>query len=564
MISVSGKKWEQKIINQNLVDKLKQDFNFSDILSRLIISRKFEDDEIATINTDLDLNNVFLNNEDFNQSIKLVVNCINNNEKICILGDYDVDGSAATSLFVKFLESINHSFFYYIPDREKDGYGATKKLFQKLILEKPKLIIMVDCGSTSNEAIDFLNENEIKSLIIDHHEINKPFPNANSIINPKKDNGYKEYDYLCATSLSYFFLDLLIKKIQSEINISDYLIYVLLATVCDVMPLRKLNRLIALHALKDFDITKNLPLSTLFELNKKKNKININDLGYLIGPILNAGGRLGKSEYATELLSSNNDQVIKDRSTYLIKLNNKRKEIETLILNEIDFQKIEKENKEVIIYYNPNINEGLIGIIAARLKDYFNKPSIVITASNELLKGSARSIYDYNIGRVIKNSLDQRIILKGGGHNMAAGFMLNKTNLKDFENYILKDFSKSNTINNNIFSYESEVSPLAFNQDFYNDIKKLEPFGTENSVPTFMLRDLRIIRPIALNNKHISAILKSQIGFSIKSISFNSINTKIGEHLMNYKKNINVIGQINENIWNNKKTLQLTIRDLIL
>jgi len=564
MISVSGKKWEQKKINQNLVDKLKQDFNFSDILSRLIISKKFEDDEIATINTDLDLNNVFLNNEDFNQSIKLVVNCINNNEKICILGDYDVDGSAASSLFVKFLESINHSFFYYIPDREKDGYGATKKLFQKLILEKPRLIIMVDCGSTSNEAIDFLNENEIKSLIIDHHEINKPFPNANSIINPKKDNGYKQYDYLCATSLSYFFLDLLIKEIKSEINISDYLIYVLLATVCDVMPLRKLNRLIALNALKNFDITKNLPLNTLFELNEKKNKININDLGYLIGPILNAGGRLGKSQFATELLSSNNDQVVKDRSTYLIKLNNKRKEIETLVLNEIDFQKIEKENKEVIIYYNPNINEGLIGIIAARLKDYFNKPSIVITASNELLKGSARSVYNYNIGRVIKNSLDKDIIINGGGHNMAAGFTLNKVNLKDFESYILEDFLKSNTVNNNIFSYESEVSSLAFNQDFYNDIKKLEPFGTGNSVPTFMLRDLKIIKPIVLNNKHISSILKSKTGFSIKSISFNSIDTKIGEHLMSYKNNINVIGQINENIWNNKKTLQLTITDLIL
>ena len=147
---------------------------------------------------------------------------------------------------------------------------------------------------------------------------------------------------------------------------------------------------------------------------------------------------------------------------------------------------------------------------------------------------------------------------------MAAGFTLNKANLKEFENYILEDFLKSNIVNNNIFSYESEVSPLAFNQDFYNDIKKLEPFGTGNSVPTFMLRDLKIIKPIALNNKHISAILKSKIGFSIKSISFNSINTKIGEYLMNYKNNINVIGQINENIWNNKKTLQLTIRDLIL
>ena len=245
-------------------------------------------------------------------------------------------------------------------------------------------------------------------------------------------------------------------------------------------------------------------------------------------------------------------------------MNNKRKEIETLVLNEIDFEKIEKENKEVIIYYNPNINEGLIGIIAARLKDYFNKPSIVITASNELLKGSARSVSNYNIGRVIKNSLDKGIIIGGGGHNMAAGFTLDKKNLKSFENYILGDFLKSNIENNNIFLYESEVSSLAFNHEFYDDIKKLEPFGSGNSVPTFMLKNLSIIKPCVLNNKHISSILKSKTGFSIKSISFNSINTKIGEYLMGYKKSINVIGQINENIWNNKKTLQLTIRDLIL
>ncbi|MDA7452771.1 single-stranded-DNA-specific exonuclease RecJ [Candidatus Pelagibacter ubique] len=564
MISVSGKKWEQKKINQNIVDKLKQEYDFSEILSRLIVSRKFDNDEIATINTDLDLNNIFLNNKDFNQSINLVVNSINNNEKICILGDYDVDGSAATSLFVKFFENINHPFFYYIPDREKDGYGATKKLFQKLILEEPKLVIMVDCGSTSNEAIDFLNDNEIKSLIIDHHEINKPFPNASLIINPKKDNGYKEYDYLCATTLTYFFLDLLIKNIKSEINISDYLIYVLLATVCDVMPLRKLNRLIALNTLKNFDIRKNSPINTLFKLNEKKNRININDLGFLIGPILNAGGRLGKSQYATELLSSNNDLVVNDRSKSLIKLNDKRKKIENLILEDIDFKKIEIENKDVIIYYNPNINEGLIGIIAARLKDYFNKPSIVVTASNKLLKGSARSVYNYNIGRVIKNSIDQKLILNGGGHNMAAGFTLNKEKLKDFENYILEDFFKSNILDNNISLYELEISSLALNQDFYDDIKKLEPYGTGNPVPTFLLRDLKIIKSKVLNNKHVSMILKSKTGSSIKSISFNSINTKVGEYLMNYKNNIDVIGQINENIWNNKKSYQLTIKDLIL
>jgi len=564
MISVSGKKWEQKKNNKNLIEKLKQDYDFSEVLSKLIISRKFDNDEINTIDNDLKLNNIFLKNNDFEKSIKLVSNSINDGENICILGDYDVDGSAATSLFVRFFQSIKHPFFYYIPDREKDGYGASKKLFQKLILKKPKLIIMVDCGSTSNEAVNFLNDNKIKSLIIDHHEINKPYPEANAIINPKKNNGYIEYDYFCATTLVYFFLDLLSQRIKSKIQMSDYLIYVLLATVCDVMPIRKLNRLIAITTLKTFDINKNIAFNVLFTLNEKKNKLTINDLGYLIGPILNAGGRLGKSSYATELLSSDDIDIINIRSNELIKLNDKRKEIETLVLDEIDFQKIEDENKDIIIYYNPNINEGLIGIIAARLKDFFNKPSIVITNSNNLLKGSARSVYNYNIGRVVKNSLDNDIIIGGGGHNMAAGFTLEKNKLKSFESFILADFLNTGISNNRSFLYDAEVSSLAFNIDFYNDIKNLEPYGTGNPLPTFLFRDLKIIKATILSGKHVSLIFKSKVGFSIKSISFNSVNSKIGEYLLNYKKSLNVLGQINENVWNNKKTLQLTIKDVIL
>jgi single-stranded-DNA-specific exonuclease len=564
MISVSGKRWQENKINKNLVEKIKQEYSFSKILSQLIVSRNFDLNEIHTIENDLELFNIFQNNEDFIKSSNLVINAINNKENICILGDYDVDGSAATSLFVRFFESINHPFFYYIPDREKDGYGASKELFKKLKIKKPKLVIMVDCGSTSTDAINYLNKNNIKSLIIDHHEINKPYPKANAIINPKKDNGYLEYDYFCATSLSYFFLEILSKKIQSKINLRKYLIYVLLATVCDVMPLRKLNRLISIIALKEFDINDDYAFNKIYKLCDKDNKININDLGYLIGPILNAGGRLGKSNYATELLSSNNHKIINQRSIELINLNNKRREIESIILNSIDFNKIKNDNKEVIVYYDPIINEGLIGIIASRLKDYFNKPSIVITSSNNLLKGSARSVYNYNIGRAIKNSLDKNIILSGGGHSMAAGFTLKKRNLSNFKEFIIIDFLKNSISTNNIFKYDAEVSSTAFNKIFFNDIKKIEPFGTGNPEPTFLFKDLKIIKNTILKKKHISSILKSKSGFSIKTISFNSIDTKIGEHILNYKNNLDVIGQINENFWNNKNTLQLTIKDLIL
>ncbi|MBD1157039.1 single-stranded-DNA-specific exonuclease RecJ [Pelagibacterales bacterium SAG-MED20] len=564
MISVTGKKWEEKKINKNTLDKLKQDYNFSETLSKLIISRKFNVDEIYTIKNHLDLKNVFYNNSDFNKSINLVTQCIVNKEKICILGDYDVDGSASTSLFVRFFESINHPFFFYIPDREKDGYGASKKLFEKLILKKPELIIMVDCGSTSNKAIDFLNKKKVKSLIIDHHEINEPYPNANNIINPKKNNGYIKYDYMCATTLVYFFLELLIKKIKAKININDFLVYVLLATICDVMPLRNMNRLISLKVLKNFNITENLAFNQLYNLNKKKNKINIQDLGYMIGPILNAGGRLGKSSFATELLSSDNLEIINKRSIELIELNEKRKKIEKLILKEINFDKIEKENKDVIIYYNANINEGLIGIIASRLKDYFDKPALVITNSNNVLKGSARSANNYNIGRYMKKALDNHLIISGGGHNMAAGFTLRKEKLENFKESILKSFNDNGLHKMNINNYDAEISSHAFNKEFYKEIKKIEPFGNGNPDPVFLIKDLKIIKTTILNNKHISLILKSKTGFSIKSISFNSIGTKLGDHLLNYKKKLNVLGQINENIWNNKNTLQFTVRDLIL
>jgi len=564
IISVSGKKWQEKKINPQLLDKIQQDYNFSKILSKLIISRKFDEYEIHLIEKDLKLSNVFQQNPDFINSLKLLEKAIKNKDNICILGDYDVDGSIATSLFVNLFKSLNHPFFYYIPDRVIDGYGATKKLFEKLILRKPKLVIMVDCGSTSVDAIRYLDKNNIKSLIIDHHEINKPYPKANVIINPKKNNGYIEYEYLCATALSYFFLELFIKKNKYKINLRKYLIYVLLATIADVMPLRKFNRLIAIKALKEFKIENNNVLQELYKLSNKKNKIDINDLGYLIAPILNAGGRLGRSSYATQLLTADNDQIVRKKLSELIDLNEKRKKIESTILENINFKRIKKENENFIIYYDPTINEGLIGIIAARLKDFFNKPTIVITRSNTLLKGSARSTNNCNIGKIIKNLLDKNIILNGGGHNMAGGFTLKKENFATLKNYLNKHFSKNKDIRNDIFEYDAEISSIGFNKIFYNEIKKIEPFGNGNPSPIFLLNKLKVIKIMKSNKKHISCILKSKIGFSINSISFDSLNTDIRQNLLNNKNYFAVIGQINENFWNNKKSLQLVIKDLIL
>jgi single-stranded-DNA-specific exonuclease len=444
MISVSGKTWTQQKVNKNLVEKVKQDYGFSEIISQLIISRKYDLSEIYGIQNKQKIINLFKNDNDFQKASIILLEAIRNNENICILGDYDVDGVCATSLLIRYFNHINQKHFFYIPDRVNDGYGASKKLFQKLLLNEPKLVIMVDCGSTSNEAINYLNQNNIKSIIIDHHEINKPYPRSNVIINPKKNPSTIEKSFLCATSLTYFFIDFLIKKSQSSFKLSNLLIYVLLATICDVMPLRKINKIIAQNTINEFSLNDNFALNYIFDQFNLKKNISVDDLGFLIGPIINSGGRLNYPKYAVDLLSSDNKDIIKNRANKLIILNNKRKQIEQTILKKIDFEKIKKENKNIIIYYQNNLNEGLIGIIAARLKDYFNKPAIVITKSNNFLKASARSNPSFNIGILIKSLLDKNIIDKGGGHNMAAGFTLRKNKLKLLNDFIQNEYLKKN------------------------------------------------------------------------------------------------------------------------
>ena len=564
MKSVSGKNWVEKKIDKNLLEKTKQDFNFNELLAKLIISRNFDKTEIFNIDNDLEISNIFINNKDFKIASDILIESINNKEKICILGDYDVDGNASTALFVRFFEFIKHPYFYYIPDREKDGYGASIKIFEKLNLKKPKLVIMVDCGSTSNDAINYLNKKNIKSIIIDHHEINKPFPRSNIIINPKKNDGYEKYSNLCATTLTYFFLDLVVKKKNYAYKLNNYLIYVLLATVCDVMPLRKINRILAINILKNYNVKKNISIDTIFRLKNKKNKITIDDLGFMIGPIINSAGRLGASHLSVKLLSSENQNIVNEISERLIKLNDKRKEIEKKILDKINFKKIEKENKNVIIYYNPNIKEGLIGIIASRLKDYFNKPAIVITRSNNVFKGSARSTKDYNIGNLIKLLCDKKIIQSGGGHNMAAGLIIKKEKIKLLDNFIQNDYSKKVLNLINFLEYDAELSSSSININLINNIYKLYPFGNDNPLPLFLFKRFKILKTTVLDNRHISAILKPNLGTSIKTICYNCINTDLGNYLLSYKNQIDIIAQVSLNTWNNKKSVQLNIKDVFI
>ena len=212
MISVSGKHWEEINVNKRLIEKIKSEHNLSELIAKLLVSRNFDETEIYSIKNEVELSNPFLNNPDFNECYKTLEKTIDNNGKIEIIGDYDVDGIVSTSLIIKFFQILKYPYTFYIPDRIQDGYGASLELIKKLTVNKFDLVILLDCGSNSFKAIEYLNKKQIKTIVIDHHEISKPYPKTKNIINPKKECLYSNYDYFCSATLTYFFIEYFFKK----------------------------------------------------------------------------------------------------------------------------------------------------------------------------------------------------------------------------------------------------------------------------------------------------------------------------------------------------------------
>ncbi len=560
MKSVSGKNWEELKNNQRLIEKIKIDHNLSHIQAKILLSRSFTETEIFSIKNKIDFKNPFYKNKDFLSACALLKKNIEKKSSILIIGDYDVDGCISTALMVNFFKKINLNSHYFIPNRFKDGYGASQKLIKELISKKkPNLIIFLDCGSNSHDAIKYINLLKIDSFIIDHHNIQKPYPEAKVFINPKKKFDYNNIDYLCSGFLTYLFLDLYINLNKLKLSIKEYLIYALLATVADVMPIRGINMLLAKNVLRNFDINENFLFSSLFELLKIKKKIELDDLAFLIGPIFNSAGRLDDANEIVKLLTIVSKKKQIRILNYIYNLNKKRKLIEKRYLDDLDFSKISKQ-KGIIFIYKSNISEGLIGILASKLKEYFNKPCIVFTNSGTILKGSARSIVNFNISSYIHKAIKKKIIISGGGHNLAAGVSLYKSNIKTFKNYLDNFYINKdlNLINN----FTSELSLNSINTEFIKNINILGPFGNGNTNPIFLFSNIKFVKPSILKNKFISCYIKSS-NKVVRAISFNHLKSKISYEIINCKTNVNLLAKVKENNWNNKKTIQLEIIDII-
>ena len=558
MISVSKKKWNNIQSDFRKAKKLSLDKKISLNLSNFFINRKFTNEEIFYSINLPKIENIFSKNIDFIEGYNLLKKIIDNKDLTLIFGDYDVDGITSTAILINFFKEINHPNYYILPDRFVDGYGPNLNLIKKKLKKNTKAAIFVDCGTNSNEVVDYLLKKNIKILVIDHHQINSNVSKKIALINPMK-NTKKYFNLNLSASTLTFILISMFKYL--DIKLEKFLLLSLLGSLCDVMPMRGINRYIAKCAFDNLNKSNNAGLNVLIENLNLKRKIDYKDLIFLIGPILNSAGRVSTANISVELLTLDNKKKILITLKKLMFINNKRKEIESRNLKFIDTKKY-YNNHNIIFEYNKNFHEGIIGILAGKLKEKFNRPAFVITHSNNILKGSARSNSNFKLNNIISKLLNLKIIEKGGGHEQAAGFTLKIKNLSILKKILTDEYGK-NKINKAYF-YDLKHQISFSKSDFINDLKLLEPFGSGNTEPLLLFENLKIIKTFIIKNKHIKNILKNHNGRQIQSIAFDAVNTDIGMYLMNYKKNITLVGHINEIIWNSKKFYQINIKDLII
>jgi single-stranded-DNA-specific exonuclease len=576
-LSVSGKNWILKKYNQEEISFLKENFSLDEITSKLLSIRKIKREDVDSFLNPSIKN--FLPNPnnliDMEKSTLRTFEAINKKEKIGIFGDYDVDGATSTALLGKYFSELNLSYEIYIPDRRKEGYGPSIKSFEELIKKGVKIIFTVDCGTLSFEAIDYAKKNNIDVIVLDHHQSEVSLPKAFSIVNPNRLDDESDLQYLCAAGVTFMFLVSMNRELRlknwfkkntiKEPDLISYLDLVSLGTVCDVVPLIGLNRAIVKQGLRILNTKKNLGLKTLLDICKIDTNPSIYHLGFMLGPRINAGGRVGKCSHGANLLLDSDPKHAFKLASELDQYNKERQMLEKDLLQKILNSTKDYLQDPVLVLSGKNWHEGVIGIVAARLKDKFNKPVIIISIEGNVGKASARSIIGFDIGSVIIAAAQEKILLKGGGHKMAGGFSVNIENIEKFKNFVFRKFRNINedlTLEKPIL-LDSIISHKAINLEFYNKVNILSPFGSGNPEPKFMIENMKTVNSKIVGKKHIKSVLVGQDGSIIKTIAFNAVENDLGGYLLKKNnKSFNIAGKLSLNEWKGQSNVEFIIDDI--
>ncbi|HPX00514.1 MAG TPA: single-stranded-DNA-specific exonuclease RecJ, partial [Sedimentibacter sp.] len=501
------------------------------------------------------------NYKDLDKGCKRVIEAINNNERILIYGDYDVDGVTSISQFVVLLKKTGAQVDYYVPERESEGYGISTDFVDRLKSGEISidLLITVDCGIAENEKIDEITKLDTDVIIIDHHQCREELPHAYAIINPKQKDCPSENKHLCAAGLSFKFLTHLNEYLKIN-DIEDVLLeYACLGTIADIVDLVKDNRIIASRGLSRINNTRIAGIKKLIQVSGIKDKeIKSYHIGFMLAPRINASGRMDTAKKAIRLMLTEDEEEAQILALELESLNNARKEAESEIFNEA-VKKIESDflyKNNVIVIHGYDWHEGVLGIVASKLTEKYYKPCVVISVKDGTGKGSARSLEHVDIFESL-NACDS-YLEKYGGHKLAAGLTVLEENINSFTNE-LNNYIGSNDDEEYYLRADAILGINDMNLRLFDEINNFEPFGSGNQKPILAFRDvsLKNIRKVGPEGKHISFMLSNE-GQSIPVIGFGKI-TLLGKVLSMPKS---FIVSLSENLYNGSRSIQLILQDV--
>lgn len=576
--SLGGNLWKTSNPAERVCDLIAQRYNLPIIIARILALRGVDVDEVQSF-IEPKLQNLMPNPsvlKDMEKASKRIAQAVIEKQKIAIIGDYDVDGATSSSVLRLFLEALGVNPQIHIPERD-EGYGPSIKAVDDFKALGSQLLITTDCGTTAFEVLEYATSQGMDVIVLDHHEAEVKLPKIYAVVNPKRldeDNDYPYLRHMAAVGVVFLTIVAINRELRqqgyfehnSEPNLMQWLDLVALGTICDVVPLKGLNRAYVRQGLKIMANRGNVGLTALIDKSAISEAPSAFHLGYVLGPRINACGRVGESHMGNKLLCTKDMHAANDLADKLNEFNAQRKDIEAYVmLSAIEILEGTPQEHPIAFVYGKDWHQGVIGIVAGKLKERYNVPSFVMSIEDDEVKGSARSIPQVDLGTLIISAKEKGVITKGGGHAMAAGFSLTEDKLEEFREFVgqyVVNKTGSEAIVP-IIEIDAVLDVLGATVELADNLEKLEPYGAGNSEPKLMLSKVRINKASLVGTGHVRCYLSSANGGNLKAMAFRVADNDVGQAMLNAKGEVfDVVGVLRKDNWQGRNSVQFIIDDV--
>lgn len=575
--SLNSRSWQSPSVDDHVVAALTRTLDLPDAVARILAGRGF-DAETAEPFLNPTLRNLMPDPSTLagmDDAVIRLVSAIENDEIVAVFGDYDVDGATSSALLMRFFRALGTSIEFYIPDRIKEGYGPNAEALLKLKEGGATVAITVDCGITAFEPLATAAAAGLDVVVVDHHKAEDRLPQAAAVVNPNRLDDTSGQGHLAAVGVTFLFIVALNRALRdagwykaksiSEPDLRTWLDLVALGTVCDVVPLKGLNRAYVNVGLNVMTKGGNEGLTALANVGGIKEKLRAFHFGYILGPRVNAGGRVGEAPLGTRLLACDDPEEAAVLAMRLNEYNADRKEIEAAVL----FEAIEqaethtKSDAQVVFVSGADWHPGVIGIVASRLRERYDLPACVVARDGGMAKGSGRSVPGVDLGQAVLAARDAGLLFNGGGHAMAAGFTVEDSRLEDFQEFLSNHVAQQVEAGGVKPTYriDTVVSVDAASLALVENLSRLEPFGAGNDEPKIAVAGAQVVQSDIVGSGHIRCILTGG-GGRLKAIAFNSADSELGHALLNTQgRSLHLAGSLREDNWQGRSNVQLVIDD---